>query len=149
MGEKKFFFFYFQNFFSPKIFYLQKSFPLSIFYAFLDVLCHPECSKKFSPQICFSLKIFLDEARHDTMLPSISSLRSTCPSAHLKIPSTPLISILDCWQGSILTVPMSGTVVKQSVFKHVQKKGKISTFCWIHGLINQSFIACNCSDQAL
>ncbi len=45
----------------------KKIFPLSLFYAFLDVLCHPECSKKFLP------KIFLGEARHDTMLQSISS----------------------------------------------------------------------------
>ncbi len=65
---------FFQNFFPPKIFFhpkffftSKKIFPLSIFYAFLDVLCHPECSKFFLP------KIFLGEARHDTMLPSISS----------------------------------------------------------------------------
>ncbi len=38
-----------------------------MFYVFLDVLCHPECSKKCLP------KIFLGEARRDTMLPSISS----------------------------------------------------------------------------
>ncbi len=57
-------FFFFQNFF----FTSKKIFPLSIFYTFLDVLYHPECSKKFSP------KIFLGEAKRDTMLPSISSL---------------------------------------------------------------------------
>ncbi len=68
----EFFFFFFskfffaQNFFSP----LKTIFPLSIFYAFLDVLCHPECSKNFSP------KIFLGEARCHTMLPSISSFHS-------------------------------------------------------------------------
>ena len=51
--------FFFQNFFSPKIIFTSKfCFPVSLFYAFLGVLCHPECSKKFSS------KIFLD----DTML---------------------------------------------------------------------------------
>ena len=71
--------FFIQIFFSPKIFFdpnffpskffftFKKNFQLSLFYVFLDVLCHPECSKKFSPQM------FLGEARRDTMLPSISS----------------------------------------------------------------------------
>ncbi len=51
----------------------KKIFPLSLFYAFLDVLCYPECLKKFSP------KIFLGEARRDTMLPSISSFFNLFP----------------------------------------------------------------------
>ncbi len=38
----------------------------------LDVLCHPECSKKISPQIFCHPKFFSrGEARRDTMLPSI------------------------------------------------------------------------------
>ena len=65
------FFFFTQNFFHPKFFFTSKKiFPLSIFYAFLDILCCPECSKKFSP------KFFLGEARRDTMLPSTSSFTS-------------------------------------------------------------------------
>ncbi len=70
-------FFFTQNFFHLIFFFIQifffnskKIIPLSLFYAFLDVLCHLECSKKFSP------KIFLGEARRDTMLPSISSFLS-------------------------------------------------------------------------
>ena len=57
------FFFLFQNFFPPP----KKFSHFHFFYAFLDVLCYPECSKNFSP------KIFLGEARRDTMLLSISS----------------------------------------------------------------------------
>ena len=34
---------------APPFFTSKKFFPVSLFYAFLDVLCHPECSKKFSP----------------------------------------------------------------------------------------------------
>ena len=30
----------------------------SIFYTFLDVLCHPECSKKFSPKMFFHPNFF-------------------------------------------------------------------------------------------
>ena len=41
-------------FFSPpKNFFL-----LSLFYAFLDILCHPECSKNFHPKFFFHPKIF-------------------------------------------------------------------------------------------
>ena len=44
--------FFFQNFFLPKIFFhLQNNFPSFSFYAFLDVLCYPECSKILSPKI--------------------------------------------------------------------------------------------------
>ena len=68
----------FQNFFHLKIlFHLQKVFPLSLFCTFLGVSCHPQCSKKKITQNFFSLKIFLGEARHDTMLPSISSFLSS------------------------------------------------------------------------
>ena len=42
------------------------------FYAFLDVLCHPECSKNFSLQFFFT-QFISGEVRRDTMLPSISS----------------------------------------------------------------------------
>ncbi len=67
---------FYQNFIQNVFFTSKKKFPLSLFfYAFLDVSYHPECSKKFSPQIFFSSKIFLGEARRDTMLPSISSFR--------------------------------------------------------------------------
>ncbi len=89
-------FFFIQNFFSPKFFFHPKFFstqnffsppkkisPLSLFYVFLDVLCHPECSKKFSP------KIFLGEARRDTMLPSISSFISLSSGIALLLQSFP------------------------------------------------------------
>ena len=39
--------------------HLQKNFPTFTFLVFLHVSCHPECSKKFSPQIFFHPKIFL------------------------------------------------------------------------------------------
>ncbi len=49
-------FFFTQNCFSSKFFFTSKKiFPLSLFYAFLDVSCYPEC---FSPQIFFHPKFF-------------------------------------------------------------------------------------------
>ncbi len=48
------FLFFFQNFF----FTSKKIFPLSIFYAFLDVFCHPECSKNFLPKMFFHPNFF-------------------------------------------------------------------------------------------
>ena len=42
-----------------KIFFTSKKiFPLSLFYAFLDVLCHLECSKKILPKNFFHPKFF-------------------------------------------------------------------------------------------
>ncbi len=62
------FHFWKKKIFLPKFFFTSKKiFPFSLFYKFLDVLCQPECSRNFLP------KIFLGEARRDTMLPSISS----------------------------------------------------------------------------
>ena len=55
----------FQNFFfHPNFFFIQfffftsKKFSHSLFYAFLDVFCQPECSKKFSPKMFFYPKLF-------------------------------------------------------------------------------------------
>ncbi len=61
--------FHFWIFFSPNFFTSIFFLSLSLFYAFLHVLCHPECS--FSPQTV--LQWAVGEARHNTMLPSISS----------------------------------------------------------------------------
>ena len=87
------FFFYPKFFFHPKLFFIQNCFSSQFFFlplkkfshfhffnAFLDVLCYPECSKNFSP------KIFLGEARHDTMLPSISSFHNLISMQHLFTP---------------------------------------------------------------
>ena len=53
----------------------KKIFPLSLFYAFLDISCHPECSKNFHPKFLFpqnfSAISYMGEARRDSMLPSI------------------------------------------------------------------------------
>ena len=85
--KKKNFFFsqFFFFFFQPKnFFHLQKMFLPSLFYIFLDALCHPECSKKISPQNF--LQWAVGEARRDTMLPSYKHSRSSllfCPVARL------------------------------------------------------------------
>ena len=61
--KKKIFFlfkiFFHSKFFLSKIFFTStKIFPLSLFYTFLDVSCHPDCLKRFLPQMFFHPKFF-------------------------------------------------------------------------------------------
>ena len=59
-------YFFFQNLFHPNIFFTSKKlFPLSLIYAFLDVSCHPECSKISFTQFFSSMSYGWSKVQHN------------------------------------------------------------------------------------
>ena len=119
----------FQDFFFTQNSTSKKIFPLSLFYAFLDVSCHPECSKILFTQIFFHLKFFFNELgwskawRNATKHSSLHQKLCSCAkvTVHLFQVSKSAWTAHLCWSWAVLNVKFHTKVNRKSAINKEKK----------------------------